>query len=536
DNKPADYAADNKPYEPRHFLPVSIKGVEENDYAMIMGYPGSTSRYLSAAAVDQALEQSNPDQIQILGQRTSIMKEAMDQSDKVRIALASNYASLMNYYKYLIGQTTMMKRYDVVDEKKEEEKKFIAWANETPERKEEYGSILAEMGELIESNKEADRFSSYLNLGALAADGAKNAYFRLNPLRQSLATEGNPGLNEMIAGYQNDLDGMFGSFFYELDRDMFATMAVGFYQNIPEEFHPEIFTEILADPMPVVETVLEEVMEEPVKKKKKKRRKRKKDAESEVINIPPPPPIEPMIKKSPEEKITDWVHMAYEKSIVTDRDRFEAFLAEPNLEAIQNDPLLQYINSVVRTYRSTVMLRQLAYESQIDNLRKRYLDGMQKMHPDKNFYPDANSTMRITYGSVQSYEPQDGMSYQYYTTLAGVMEKEDPNDPEFVVPAKLSRLYDAKDFGPYGEDGRLEINFLTTNDITGGNSGSPVLNSKGELIGLAFDGNWEAMSSDIHVFPDLKRTIAVDARYVLFIIDKFAGASHLIEEMTVVSE
>lgn len=534
DNKPADYSADNKPYEPRHYLPISIKGVEEDDYAMVMGYPGSTSRYLSAAAVDLALEQSNPDMIHLLGQRTSIMKEAMDQSDKIRIALASNYASMMNYYKYLIGQTTMMKRYDVVEEKRQEEKQFINWANENDDRAMAYGTVLQEIEELQANNKEVDRFMSYLNFAALASDAAKSAYFKLNPMRGILATEGNPGLAEMVASYQAELDTDYESYFFDIDREIFKATAISYYENIPESLHPAIFQEILADPVPVVEAV-KEVMEEMPKKKKKKRRKKKKQEMAE--EMPPPPPPRPAPKPmTPQEKISEWVDNAFSSAIVTDKARFAAFLNAPTAEALEADPILRYINGIVGIYRSEIGMSQLAFETQIADLRKSYIAGMQEMNAEKDFYPDANSTMRMTYGTVSAYEPQDGMLYQYYTTLAGVMEKEDPNNEEFIVPAKLKSLYKAKDFGPYGEDGRLEINFLTTNDITGGNSGSPVINSKGELIGLAFDGNWEAMSSDIHVFPDLKRTICVDARYVLFIIDKFAGASHLIDEMTVVSE
>lgn len=531
DNMPADYSADNKPYEPRHFLPISIKGVEENDYAMVMGYPGSTSRYLSAAAVDMALEQSNLDKMQLFGQTTSIMKEAMDQSDKIRIALASNYASLMNYYKYLIGQTTMMKRYDVVEEKRQEEKVFVNWANENEERAMAYGTVLQEIGELQANNKEVDRFMSYLNFSALAADASKNSYFQLNPFRRTLSTEGKPGLAEMVTGMKEGLDETFESYFYDVDKEIFKAAAISYYENIPADLHPAIFMEILADP--IVAEVVEEVGKTLTKKEKRQLKKKKK----EMANMPPPPPPRPAPKPlTPQEKISEWVDNAYAKAIFTDRARFEAFLNAPSMEALEADPILQYINEIVGIYRSKVGMSQLAFETQTDNLRKSYIAGMQEMHPDKEFYPDANSTMRLTYGTVRSYEPQDGMLFQHYTTLAGAMDKEDPNDAEFVVPAKLKSLFQAKDFGPYGKDGRLEINFLTTNDITGGNSGSPVINSKGELIGLAFDGNWEAMSSDIHVFPDLKRTICVDARYVLFVIDKFAGASHLIEEMTVISE
>lgn len=525
DNAPAEYAESNVPYQPKHFLPISIKGVQPNDYAMIMGYPGTTNRYLTSSAVQLALDQSNLDLIHLMGQKTAIMKEAMDQSDAVRIALASNYASLMNYYKYLIGQTTMMNRYDVVGKKKAEEKLFQAWAEGTEERKEKYANVLGEIEELHQAHGQTDKFMNYLNFSVFSSDAAQmtlNSLFGFTRVREAEAMSAMG--QEMMGG----VDDLYEAFFPEIDEQIFTETLLSFYENVPTELHPAIFEEILTETEP-----LPEIVEVPIEKPKKKKKKKKKKDAVEVVERVVETPMSLTVKTA-QEKLAEWAHEAYQTAIITDRGRLEAFLQNPSQEALQNDPLMQYLNSVIAVFRGKVGLNNLSFEAQVDNLRQSYMAGLMEMHPEKTYYPDANSTMRLTYGTVMAYEPQDGVIYNYETTLAGVMEKENPNDEEFIVPAQLKKLYEAHDYGQYATGDQLIVNFLTTNDITGGNSGSPVINANGELIGLAFDGNWEAMSSDIHVFPNLKRTICVDARYVLFVIDKFAGAGHLVKEMTVV--
>ena len=232
-----------------------------------------------------------------------------------------------------------------------------------------------------------------------------------------------------------------------------------------------------------------------------------------------------------------WAAMAYEKSIMADPAKFKGFLANPTLERIANDPVLNYINGLITHYRSNVGQKAQTFGFQIDLLRKDYIQGLREMYPDRNFYPDANSTMRLTYGKVMPYKPKDGVIYDYFTTIDGIMEKYVPGDPDYDVPTKLRELYNTGDFGRYlDKDGKLHTCFLTTNDITGGNSGSPVINAKGELIGCAFDGNWESMCGDIHVVPELNRTIVVDIRYVLFVIDKYANAQSIMNELRIVEE
>lgn len=419
------------------------------------------------------------------------MKTAMDADDATRIALASNYASLSNYHKYLIGQTLMLNRYDIVGEKKTAEVEFEKWANSNPERKEKYGKVLSKIDELHSGYGATDQWMSYLNMGVFAADAASYGiqYYRLFSAME--ASDDASRTEPMVANLKGELDEHFEGYYYNIDKTVFYKSLLSFYQNVSPELLPQSVKDI------------------PLHKKAKK-------------------------GKTLEEKLSKWTDYAYSTSILTDKARNSAFLNNPELKVLEKDLLVQYINEMIKHFRGEIAPQYGAFEGQIDELRKLYLAGLQEMHPDKSFYPDANSTMRLTYGKVIPYEPRDGVVYEYQTTIEGVFEKEDPNSSEFNVPAKLKELWKARDFGQYAENGQLPVCFLTTNDITGGNSGSPVLNARGELIGCAFDGNWESMASDIYVFPQLNRTISVDIRYVLFIIDKYAGATNLIKELKIV--
>ena len=538
DNKPAEYSPDNKPYKPAHYFPISLRGVDEFDYAMIMGYPGSTSRYLTSTEIKLALNRTNLDQSHLLGLKARVMKEAMDKDDAVRIALASDYASLMNYYKYLIGQTTMMKRYDVPGEKEEEEKEFQNWVAADEERKEKYGNVLKKIAELHDGIEETDQFMTYFNFSLSQTQSLNLAYKSLGLLN---APAGEEEMVALLDETKEMADEHFESFYYDIDKEVFTAYALSLFESVPQDLHPNVFASILAPPPPppVVEEVTPvEEPEKPKKKKKKRKKRKKKNAEPEpepvvVAEAKPEPPV--IEQLSDEEKIVRWAEVAYMNSIFTDKGRYEAFLESPSPQAMQQDPIMRYLFGLAIPYQTQVLARASAFDEQIEPLSKTYVQGLREMHSDKKFYPDANSTMRISYGRVLAYEPRDGVFYDYFTTIDGVMEKEDPDSDEFMVEPKLKELWAKKDFGRYADDeGNLVTCFLTNNDITGGNSGSPVLNNRGELIGVAFDGNWESMASDIHIFPQFNRTISVDIRYVLFVIDKFAGATRLIEEMTIV--
>ncbi len=523
-NEPAAYAEENRPFAPPVHFPISLRGVEELDYAMIMGYPGSTSRYLTASDIKLALNQTNGDRIHLLGEKTTIMKAQMDQSDKVRIALASEYASLMNYYKYLIGQTTMMKRYDVPGEREEEEVALQAWIDADEDRKTKYGTLLSDIASLNEGYQQVDQFMSYLNFGIFSADAASFALEFLG-LSRMLGAADEETIQGMTAELNETTEAHFKDYFYDIDKSLFEASVLSFYNNVPKDMHPAIFEEILNPAPAPVPAAVEEVTDG-----KKKKKKKKKDAETAVVA---PTPVMPEL--SDEEKLSAWANTTFETSIFTDKNRATAFLANPTAEMIGDDPLMAYLQGVITFFRSRVGMAYGGYQNQITQLRSSHMKALREMHSDSTFYPDANSTMRFTYGQVLAYEPRDGVFYDYYTTLAGVMEKEDPTNEEFLVDEKLKELFVAADYGRYAaKDGKLHLCFLTNNDITGGNSGSPVLNSRGELIGCAFDGNWESMASDIYIFPQFNRTISVDIRYVLFVVDKFAGATRLIEEMTIV--
>ncbi len=490
DNEPAEYSASNQPYKPKHFLPISIAGVEENDYAMILGYPGSTNRYLTSSAVDLALNQTNGDRIKLMGQKLESMKKAMKADAAVRIDLASDYASLSNYWKYLIGQSTMLERYDIVGVKKQEEKAFMDWVNQDESRKSKYGTVLKQIDDLHKGYVEADRFFSYLNFGFFGAEAITNGMGFYRMMRGSADDE---ALAKAASERKDRVMPDFENYYYELDKEIFTKELLSFYQDIPAELMPASLKAV------------------PTHKKAKK-------------------------GKNTEEKFQMWADWAFANSVVTNKEKAEAFFAKPKMKTLEADPILTVLNEGITIYQQNVMASSMQFQGQIEELRKTYIQGMREMKDGKMFYPDANSTMRVTYGKVSPYFPKDGVFYTHKTTLDGVMEKEDPThgeNDEFYVPGKLKELWKDKDFGRYAEDGKLPVNFLSTTDITGGNSGSPVINGRGELIGCAFDGNWEAMASDIYVFPEVTRTISVDARYILFIIDKFAGAGHLLEEMDI---
>jgi hypothetical protein len=483
DGSPAKYDAENVPMTPKHHLPISIKGVEENDFAMIWGYPGGTNRYMTSYGVQYNQEHFSPAIIDVLGRRLEIMKEDMDADQSVRIKYASTYAGLANFWKNQIGQKRGLKKLHVIDKKKAIEDDFMTWVNKDEERKGMYGGILKELEEGYAQTGEAIGPVIYINLG-LMAPGIISIAQQFNSYLSDLENiKDNPEAPKTTAeGLKEEIKVHFKDYNEPTDKKLLAGMYQQFVENMPADQHPQFLKDIAS--------------------------KYKGDFNA----------------------YADYV---FEKSIFGSEEKVNAFLERPSAKKLAKDPafilsgqVMESLMAVAGGYRAEL--------SKLSHGNRLFVKGLREMNPDKVYYPDANSTMRLSYGSVLDYYPEDAVHFDYVTHLSGVMEKEDAENDEFFVEDKLKELYEKKDFGRYGKDGDLVVCFLTTNDITGGNSGSPVINGNGELIGLAFDGNWEAMSGDIAFEPELQRTICVDSRYVLFIIDKFAGAQNLIDELTIV--
>lgn len=483
DGKPAAYADDNIAMKPRHHLPVSLDGVAKNDFAMIMGYPGSTDRYLTSYGVNMAITKDQPARVKLRGARLDIWKESMNASPAVRIQYASKYASVSNYWKYFIGQTEQVKKNGVYDKKVAEEKAYRTWANANAERKEKYGDAL----DMIEAGYvELDEYilaSTYFQEAVFASEVLLMGY-RLMQLRGALNAEPqNPiVLNAAIQTAKGQAQEFYKNYNGPTDKRATAALLKMYYEDIPADLQPQLFRD--------------------------------------------------MVKKSKGD-FDRLANTIFGKSMVPDSTKLYEFLVEPSAKKMDKDPVVQLAGAFLGKFRNDVGPKLQGAYAKIDEGNRLYVDGLRQVYPDRNFYPNANSTMRLTYGRVLDYTPRDAVKYNYFTTLEGVMQKEDPNNDEFIVPAKLKELYEAEDYGQYADkDGTMHVCFVTDNDITGGNSGSPVINAKGELIGCAFDGNWEAMSGDIFFEDQIQRTIVVDIRYVLFVIDKFAGAGHLVKEMT----
>ncbi len=483
DNNPAAYSENNKPYAPKHHLPVSTLGVEEGDYAMIMGYPGSTDRYLSSFGVKQAIDVSNPAVVEIRDLKLKTMKSHMDADPTVRLMYASKYAGVANYWKYFIGQTKGLKRLNVYGQKQEIERDFQQWANADQTRKAKYGNALKMMEEYYNASTPYAKGEQYmLEAGITGSDIVLNAWRLGNGLQRGYDAENKEIPAEMVEGLKATAEGQFSEYNQMLDKDLFVKIMTMYKKNISKDQLPEIF------------------------------------------NV-----VDSKYKGS----ISAYAEKMFAKSIFASEANFKAFLTKPKMKKLEKDLAWQFASSVITLYRTGL---GEADPVMFDQSYRLFVDGLRKMNSSKNYSPDANSTMRITYGSVQDYYPADAKHYDYITTHKGILEKEDPSNPEFIVPSKLKELIEAEDFGNYADaNGDLIVCFLSDNDITGGNSGSPVINGDGHLIGLAFDGNWEAMSGDIAFEPELQRTISVDIRYVLFVIDKFAGATNLIEEMDLVT-
>ena len=481
DNEPADYSETNVPYQPKRHLRISMDGVSEDDFTMVMGYPGSTDLFLSSWGIEQALNLYNPSVVDVRDVKLKTMKKHMDADPAVRIQYAAKYAQTANYWKYYIGQSKGLKRLDVETQKRELEERFAAWINADPTRQLEYDGALEMIAEYYSETDVSVKGSVYaLEAGLIGCDISLFA-FRFYRMAAGLFSDDAEEVAATQAAMTAYIDGHFREYDQATDRDLFVNLMTKFRDDIDPAYHPSFFTTV-AD-------------------------KYKND-------------------------FSRYADKMYAKSFLVDADRCADFIANPSQKTMDKDLAILVGNSAIQTYFAGMANPA---EAKFNRGYRLLVKGLREMDSDRAIAPDANSTMRITYGAVAPYKAADAVNYDFITTANGVLEKKDNTNPEFVVPDALDDLIRSRDFGQYADDsGELVVCFIHGTDITGGNSGSPVMDANGDLIGCAFDGNWEAMSGDIAFEDELQRTISVDIRYVLWILDKFAGADNLVNEMDLV--
>ena len=477
DNRPADYSPENRPYKAEKFLKISLDGVDEGDFAMVMGFPGSTERYATSYEIDNLLKVENPQRIAIRGERQAILWKDMTASDAIRIQYASKYASSSNYWKNSIGMSRGIEKLGVKARKEAQEASFQAWAEKNTLPEEGYIDALDKIRLSVEQMSPIAAARQYLTEAFLASVEL------LSPSRFFVGSMANMDVKETLADpadIKARLEDWYKDYSPSTDRKVAKRMLAMARENMREL--PSFYAEI--------------------------------------------------VDKQFGGDIDAYVDYVYDHSNFASLEKALALVDNYAPEKVASDPAVLMAKSVMEQFVSLSKALKAPRELFNEGHRK-YIAGLMLQNPGKAWASDANFTIRLTYGRVLPYSPADGIEYNYYTTLKGVMEKENPENPqEFTVPERLKELYAAKDFGRYAnKKGELPVAFLADCDITGGNSGSPVMNDRGALIGLAFDGNWEAMSGDIAFEPDLQRMIAVDIRYVLFVVDKFAGAGWLLDEL-----
>jgi len=479
--EPAEYSPSNVPLKCKKHLTISLKGVQEGDYAMVMGFPGRTSRYLTASEVKERMEAQNAPRIRVRGARQDILIAEMNKSDKVRIQYASKYARSCNYWKNSIGMNKAIVDNKVIETKIAQENKFIEFAKSKGNQ--EYMDVVKKIDDAISKISDSEYQATCFQEVFLGGIEFGTPYLLCDTLKTALDKKDKVLAASMIEKMKKSYSQIHNKDYdHEVDRKVAKALFPLYAEMIPAEQRPAIYS---------------------------------------------------VIEKEFKGDYNKFVDACYDNSIFANQANFDRFIKNPSKSALEKDLMVKYVRAKYDKLKELSEGSKSLSES-LALLHKTYVRGLNEMKEPVPSYPDANFTLRLTYGNVKSYDPKDGVHYKYFTTMKGIMEKEDPNNREFTVPAKLKELYNNKDFGRYAmKNGEMPVCFLSTNDITGGNSGSPVINGKGQLIGAAFDGNWESLSGDINFNNDLQRCICVDIRYVLFIVEKLGNSKHLVDEMTI---
>lgn len=486
ENKPASYSPDNVPYKPKAFFPISLNGVQEGDFTMVFGYPGSTAQYVTSHHIDMLANLVYPKLVDLRTSKLEVMNRYMESDVAIRIQYAAKNASLSNSWKRWIGEIKGLEKLDVIGKKQQYESAFNQWANGTAELKEQYGSLLNQYGEVYADYAAYRLVRDYIMefIGRVGLESVRLAgsFERLLVMSQ----RENPDIDAISkekARLQQEIEIHFKNYNLQVDKEISFISLEHLKNDLPAKFLPDVFKSI---------------------------------------------------ETSYKGRVSDFVSDYFQKSLFINETATVNFLNNIDSKAANrftSDPAYILFNSLRNAYYDLINPKFVDLQYQIDSLNHIFMAAMMEFEPDRVFYPDANSTLRVSYGNVKGYEARDGIYYRHFTTIEGIMQKDNPDIYDYRVPNKLKELHNSKDYGRYAVNGTVPVCFIADNHTTGGNSGSPVLNSRGELIGINFDRAWEGVTSDLMFNTEQSRNISLDIRYVLFIIDKFAGASYLLDEM-----
>ncbi|HKL71945.1 MAG TPA: S46 family peptidase [Marinilabiliaceae bacterium] len=489
DNQPADFTPENVPYQPKHHFPISLKGVEEGDFTMIFGYPGSTAQYVPSFHIEMLTEILYPQLIDVRTQKLNVYRHYMEMDAATRIQYASKSASVSNAWKRWRGEIRGLEILDAVHKKQKEEEDFQKWLMAQQDREMKWGTLLSNYKEVY------SHFSEYnlarnLMLELIGRNGLEMVQLAghygalVSLLDQKEVDE--IKISEAVQELQDRTNSHFKDYSNFIDSEVSPELLIAFRDNSSKEFHPSVYQQINS--------------------------KYKGDVHA-------------------------YMKMVFNKSVFSNEKQLNSLLNNPtqkNFRKLKKDPAYLLYGELAEIYYGKISEGYRTYSAQLDSLNRIYMQALMAFDSTKNFYPDANFTLRVGYGQVKGYKARDAVHYDYYTTLDGIMEKNDPDIYDYRVPERLKELYESKDYGRYEVNGTVPVCFVATNHTTGGNSGSPIINANGELIGVNFDRAWEGVMSDLMFNPDQCRNISIDIRYALFIIDKFAGAGYLLDEMSLV--